>query len=683
MKTTMKKTTRAILILLLAAFLLGAGAETLAAADFAADAQYLWKAAWRGDGFYLSWMKIAAVWLVFFAWVAVADWVNRDLEDTGLKYQIWNPIVVGSFMATMFLCWIIPWFWLNIFLLLGGAAGPVATYIVYRNGQMPNHRKVLTRAHLRYWFSEKMKNVGVKVSAEAADANTVGVPVRVYARGGPDATIDGARLLASRQSGGLPLARKILFEGLRTRASVVVLDFSATTVAVRYLVDGVWMPQEPLEREGADPALDALKLLCGLEPKERRAKQVGKFGVEYSVFRKDNFTKMDKAEKVYREQATMDLMKRMISEELQPPQLQIAVAKAVEEQARQKFATPIGVWTPIDKDKLPHLPGLENLHPVTSLEPVKTAATLTCQGTQTGERVVVEFEVKGIHLNTLDDLGMRAKMQEQLKELCGRPKGFVILSAIPAAGLRTTTKVVLLSLDRFVREFVAVEDESNRYDDVENIAVTTYQSAAGQSPADILPKIFRQQPNVVVVRDLVNAKTLKLLCEEIAAEGRMVIGTMRAKDAVEALLRVYAIEKAPIAEFREQATAVLSQRLVRKLCDKCKEPYAPPADVLKQLGLPADKVKAFFRPPTPKSSDEDKKEICRECGGVGYLGQTAIFELLVVDDLLRKTLAATPKLDALRLAARKSGNRTLQEEGILMVVRGATSLQELMRVLKG
>ena len=238
-------------------------------------------------------------------------------------------------------------------------------------------------------------------------------------------------------------------------------------------------------------------------------------------------------------------------------------------------------------------------------------------------------------------------------------------------------------MDRFVREFVALEDEANRYDDVENIAVTTYRSADGQTPADILPKIFRQQPNVIVVRDLVNAKTVKMLCDEIAAEGRLVVSTVRAKDSVEALLRIYGIEKAPLAEFRDQATAVLSQRLVRKLCDKCKEPYAPPADVLKQLNLPADKVKAFYRPPARKSAEEDKREICRECGGVGFLGQTAIFELLVVDDLLRKTLATTPKLDALRLAARKSGNKTLQEEGILLVVRGTTSLPELMRVLKG
>ena len=301
--------------------------------------------------------KIATVWLLFLAWVAAADWVNRDLEDTGLKWQAWNPIIVGGFMATMLLSWLIPWFWLNIFLLLGGAAGPVAAYVAARNRVMPLHRKVLTPAHLRYWLSDKMRSFGIKISAEAADPNASGVPLKVFARGGGDQAVDGARLLAARQSGGLPLARKILFDGLKSRASAVVLDFSPTTVSIRYLVDGVWMPQEPIEREGADPALDALKSLCGLEPKERRAKQTGKFGVDYSVLRKDIFAKIDKAEKEYRTQATMELTRRMASEELQPPQLQVAVARAVEEQARQKFATPIGAWTPIDKDNMPKLPG--------------------------------------------------------------------------------------------------------------------------------------------------------------------------------------------------------------------------------------------------------------------------------------------------------------------------------------
>lgn len=676
------KFVRAILIVLLAAVVLAAGAETLRA-DVAHEAKYLWNGSWRGNGFYLSWLKIVFSWLVFVTWVGVADWVNRDLEDTGLNYQKWNPIVVGSFMGTMLLNWLLPWFWLNYILLLLGAIAPIATYIAFRNGQVAHHEKVLTKAHLRYWFADLLSNVGVRVAKEQADPNTSGSPVKVYGRGGKDKIVDGANLLAARQSTGLIAARKILFDGLKARASAIVLDFGQTNAAVRYLVDGVWLPQEAIEREGVgDPALEALKILCALSPEDRRTRQEGKFGVEYSVIKKDVFAKMDRAEAAFREKAVPELTRRLASEELVGPALQQEVAKTIEEQARLKFASAVGVWTPVDKEKLPTLPGVDEIHPITSLEVIKCPAKISTQGTQAGERVIVEFEMKGVHLGTLDELGMRAKMQEQFKELLASPKGIILFSAMPSGGLRTTTKVALHGMDRFVREFAAVEDELNRYDEVENIAVTTYNSKTGPQLAQILPKVFREQPNVLVVRDIPNVETMKIICQEIETNGRTIVSTIRAKDCAEALLRMYALEKAPVPEFREKVVMVLGQRLVRKLCDKCKEPYAPPQEVLKQLGLPADKVRAFFRPPQPKPGEEDQKDICRECGGIGYLGQTAIFELMPVDDLLRKTLATTPKLDALRLAARKSGMKTLQEEGILMVVRGATSLPELMRVLK-
>jgi hypothetical protein len=128
------KLVRITLILLLAALILGAGAQTAqAAGDVSQEATYLWKAAWRGQGYYLSLWKIGVTWLLFVAWTVAADWVNRDMDDNNLNWQLWNPIVVGSFLGTMLLTWIIPWFWLNIFLLLGGAIAPVATYIVFRN----------------------------------------------------------------------------------------------------------------------------------------------------------------------------------------------------------------------------------------------------------------------------------------------------------------------------------------------------------------------------------------------------------------------------------------------------------------------------------------------------------------------------------------------------------------------
>jgi type II secretory ATPase GspE/PulE/Tfp pilus assembly ATPase PilB-like protein len=127
--------------------------------------------------------------------------------------------------------------------------------------------------------------------------------------------------------------------------------------------------------------------------------------------------------------------------------------------------------------------------------------------------------------------------------------------------------------------------------------------------------------------------------------------------------------------------------LVRKLCDSCKEAYAPTPEILSQLGIPEGRVKAFYRPPQPlpptdARSREPAKEPCRACSATGYLGRTAIFELLVVGDTVRKVLAKNPKIELLRQAARKDGMKSLQEEGALLVIKGTTSLPELIRVLK-
>jgi len=140
--------------------------------------------------------------------------------------------------------------------------------------------------------------------------------------------------------------------------------------------------------------------------------------------------------------------------------------------------------------------------------------------------------------------------------------------------------------------------------------------------------------------------------------------------------------KVPPAQFAAAATAVLNGRLVRKLCETCKEAYTPPPEVLKQLGLPAGRIEALYRPPTQPIDPKNPEKVCEKCLGVGYLGRTAIFELLVVDDNIRQILGKTPKLDLLRNAVRASKQRTLQEEGILLVAKGVTSIPELMRVLK-
>ncbi|OHB72580.1 MAG: hypothetical protein A2V70_19220 [Planctomycetes bacterium RBG_13_63_9] len=544
------------------------------------------KTGWRGPGFYLSWGKMLACWLVFLAWVRSTDWANEDCQELKLDYFRWNPILFGSFVAALVLLWLIPYFWLAFPLMLVAWIAPLTTYVLWRNAQVPNNLRVFTAEHLRFWFSVYLGKMGIKIESQRLDPHRKGPPVHLTARGGPDERTDKANTLAARQSFGLLPAREIIYEGLTHRASSIMLDYTQQGVGLRYLIDGVWLDREAIERDNADPALEAMKIICGLNPQDRQGRQAGTFATEY--------------------------------------------------------------------------------------QSANYQSQLGCQGTKVGERVLLQFEDKRIHFDTMDEIGMRPKMQEQLHGLLYLEKGFVLFSAMPGAGLRTTADVVIHHTDRFTREFIAVEAENKRYEEIENCPVFLYLD--GQSPTTVLPKVFRYEPEVIIVRDLVDGETVSMLCREIS-QNRLILSTIRAKDSLEALMRVLKLGVPP-AEFAEGITAVFNQRLVRKLCDACKEAYAPTPQVLKQLGIPEGRVQAFYRPP------QQPEEICEACGGIGYLGRTAVFELLTVGDAVRKELAADANPDRLRQAARKDGMRSLQEEGILLVAKGTTSLPELMRVLK-
>ncbi len=587
------------------------GAAVLAVVAAAAEPAWAATEAWRpfepdpvpgtpfrGPGCYLSWLKILSAWLVFLAWVKTTDWLSTDVQDLRLKelnYLVWNPIVFGTFVVAFVLLWLLPVFPIGFILLLLAYVTPLATYVIYRNSLVENDQRVGTPEHLRYWFATHLHRVGVKIEAEKPDPRNPNGPLKLFGHGGPDERTNNARLLLARQSPGLFISQEILADALANRGSAVMLDCTQQGASVNVMVDGVWIPSRSKPRELSDPAVEALKILCGLKAQERQGLQSGTFASEY--------------------------------------------------------------------------------------QKVRSTATFTSQGTPTGERVLIQFEDNAIRFKSFDDLGMRVKMQGQLKELLEAPRGVLLFAAMPGEGLRNTVDVALRACDRFVREFVAVEEEKTRFPRVENIPVTTYSAAAEQFPATVLPKLLRSQPDVVVVRNFVNAESANLLCE--AAAEKLVIGTVRAKDCVESVWKTLSLGLRP-GDFADAITAVLAQRLVRKLCTDCMEAYAPQPQVLQQLGIPAGRIEAFYRPRQRPEQPNPKEPYvpCRTCAGIGYLGRTAIYELLVVGDRVRKTLKASPSPQSLRKAARKDGMKSLQEEGILLVAKGVTSLPELARVLK-
>jgi type II secretory ATPase GspE/PulE/Tfp pilus assembly ATPase PilB-like protein len=539
--------------------------------------------------YYLSILKLLLFWILFLLWVYTTDWVSRDTQEMDIPHKKWNPVVFGTFVGGFFLMLVLPWFFVSYPVLILAWAVPLTVYCVQRNKVADPHERVMTKDHLRHWFARKAKIFGVKIKTEEKDRHEVGPAVVVAARGGPTPRDETARLLSARQAPGLTDARQVMSDALARRADSIMLDYTQEAVAVRWLVDGVWHNAEAKEREVGDPALESLKILCGLNPQDRQTRQSGKFGLTF--------------------------------------------------QEKEQYG-----------------------------------AILTSQGTQTGERVLIQFEGKKTSFENLQALGMRPQMEEKLKEVLAQKSGFMLFAAMPASGLKTTTTLAIRGMDRFLREFSSVEEEGVRYEPIENVPVRTYSKAQGQTPDMMLPEMFLKEPDVVVVRDLVNAKTVSLMCQEIIND-RLVIGTVRAKDCAEALLRVLAL-KVPPAEFAEAVIGVLNQRLIRKLCEHCKEAYQPPAQLLQQLRIPEGRVQLFYRPP------QNPEEPCSACQGIGYIGRTAVFELLAVDPTVRQALATTPKLDVIRATARKAGFRGLQDEGIVLVAKGTTSLQELMRVLK-
>lgn len=318
----------------------------------------------------------------------------------------------------------------------------------------------------------------------------------------------------------------------------------------------------------------------------------------------------------------------------------------------------------------------------------KIELELLSQGTPTGERAQLKYLVqKSIDL-TLTQLGMMPDLAQRFSATLNKP-GLIIVSAPPQNGLTTTWRSTLLAADRITRDWVAVIDVNEEDSLVENVQPRRFSKADGQSPADVLKPILLAQPDGLAVPELINAETLDILTHEIVEQRRTVLTQLSTSSAAEALFRIYALAKDK-RTFVQGATCVTGQRLVRRLCDKCKQPVQVRPQVIQQLGGDPRQQNTLYKPyrlpPPEKRVDEQGKPIemvpCPVCQGVGYIGRIAIFEMIFVNDSIRETLLKAPSIENIQKAAAKAGNESLQASGYRLVLLGVTSIEEVQRVLK-
>ena len=330
------------------------------------------------------------------------------------------------------------------------------------------------------------------------------------------------------------------------------------------------------------------------------------------------------------------------------------------------------------------------------LEKEQLNCTFTSQGTKTGERVLIKLEPKERLHKNLEDLGMREKMIAHFKTLIGRPlgdeipppvKGLFILSAPANGGLSTIWQVGLEATDRYMNSCVCVDSEIPTEAEVENVKVVSFDSKKPEELNGIMVKLFREQHDMYLFPRMPNREILDQMCQQIVDEEIVVFTGVQANDSAEALLRIKSLNPNP-ENFSQSVTAVLNMRLVRRLCEHCKQSYRPNPALLQKLKVPPDRVSTLYREWQPPPLDEEPKrkkgepEVCPNCNGVGYRGRLGLFELLEVNDQIRKALVQQPQLELIRQLAQKAGSHTLQEEGIAALVRGITTIKELQRAMK-
>ena len=183
------------------------------------------------------------------------DWVNQDGYRVGVRYAIWNPMVVFTFAGAMLLFFMIPWFWVGFVLMVIAYVAPLTAYIVHRNSKLEYHQKVMTAPHLRHLVADILGKLGVKIATEKQAAADKGPPVKFTPMGGANDAADQANLILARQSPGFVTAKEVIADVLDRRGDAVMLEYTATGASVKYQIDGVWHDLPPRERLTADPLL--------------------------------------------------------------------------------------------------------------------------------------------------------------------------------------------------------------------------------------------------------------------------------------------------------------------------------------------------------------------------------------------------------------------------------------------
>jgi len=286
-----------------------------------------------------------------------------------------------------------------------------------------------------------------------------------------------------------------------------------------------------------------------------------------------------------------------------------------------------------------------------------------------GEKVVMRILDKSSVLLKLEDLGFSEGNYARFKESFSKPYGMILVTGPTGSGKSTTLYATLNILNQIDRNIITVEDPVEyRLGGINQIQTN---NKAGLTFASALRSILRADPDIVLIGEIRDRETAQIAIEA-ALTGHLVLTTLHTNDAPSAVSRLIEMGIEPFL-VASAVDAVLAQRLARRLCDNCKEPYMPTREALVENRFPIgddEEIPKLFRPIG-----------CTKCGKTGYRGRMAVHEVMAMNEGIERLVVERRSTDDINRLAVEQGMEMLRVDGMHKVRMGLTSLEEIQRVI--
>ncbi len=527
-------------------------------------------------GGYVSLVKFVLLLGGYLLWLLLVGWAAKDAKSVATNVPLWIGLLLGGGAVCLILWFLIPIYVVGMLAFLLPLGGVALAYVRHRNTRVLDYDRILTLEHFKSLVARSEKLEAME-GFMFITANNNEVPT-------PEPR--------TPMFFGYRMAYDVLNDALWRRASIVVYTPKGENYDVVYHIDGAVTPQPAVAREQVENLIHFVKELAGLDAKEKRKPQKGKFRSRQNKENTD--------------------------------------------------------WE------------------------VSTA------GSTAGEQLRLK-QVAKEHDLRLNELGLAPEQFEQLAGVTKMQAGLFLITGPQRSGVTTTLYSFLREHDAFLNSINTLEKQPATK--LQNITQNTFTlTDTGTSTyGKRLRALARMGPDIIGVGECEDAETAQV-ASLAAKDGKLVYVVLKADSVLQGLGKWIKLvgDKKLVAQ---TVLGVSNQRLLRKLCENCKQGYTPNTELLKKFNLPAEKAKVLYRPGKEVYDKKGKPSVCDKCQGTGFVGRTGVFEMILLTDELRAALREVKQLPELGMQFRRAKMLYLQEQALRKAIAGTTAVNEMVRVL--